>query len=380
VRNRNQDQLQSLLARRTSSAIDHVMRGDGSLAKEDLDSLEQLARLIEIRNVADSAGPRRAWPIASMLAGTLLIVSVLLFARVRETEIELEVNATEVRFGLPSRQVLFEGVNLMALGVAGLKGIRFPEEYEQDLSNQTIADGEDSALRLEAVQSGLRAGSISIGSIVPAAGTDVWLRRGDLPKQYRLSLRNPQVTIQIDVAGPIRVSRAGVSTKTFDIAAPRAIFLEPGNGVVDVDLVFLDPERSGMKPQVPVRGLIFFRIDEFADRGVSIVRRLSTITAGTLYFESLNGAAHPLRAGEALRFGQATGQIRTIRLDGERLSVNFHGRVRGMETGSEDSPRSLMPTWLEWLKARHGLSLLWGTTLYLFGLVLGVARWIRIPL
>jgi hypothetical protein len=51
-----------------------------------------------------------------------------------------------------------------------------------------------------------------------------------------------------------------------------------------------------------------------------------------------------------------------------------------METGSEDSPRSLMPTWLEWLKARHGLSLLWGTTLYLFGLVLGVARWIRIPL
>jgi hypothetical protein len=37
-----------------------------------------------------------------------------------------------------------------------------------------------------------------------------------------------------------------------------------------------------------------------------------------------------------------------------------------------------MPTWLEWLRARHGLSLLWGTALYLFGLAVGVLRWWRL--
>jgi hypothetical protein len=34
-----------------------------------------------------------------------------------------------------------------------------------------------------------------------------------------------------------------------------------------------------------------------------------------------------------------------------------------------------MPTYLEWLRARHGLSLLWGTTLYLFGVIVGALRW-----
>ena len=34
-----------------------------------------------------------------------------------------------------------------------------------------------------------------------------------------------------------------------------------------------------------------------------------------------------------------------------------------------------MPTYLAWLKARHGLYLLWGTTLYLFGLIASLLRW-----
>ena len=50
-----------------------------------------------------------------------------------------------------------------------------------------------------------------------------------------------------------------------------------------------------------------------------------------------------------------------------------------MTSGSGDTRRSLMPTYLEWLQARHGLSLLWGTTLYVFGLVVAALRWWRTP-
>jgi hypothetical protein len=50
-----------------------------------------------------------------------------------------------------------------------------------------------------------------------------------------------------------------------------------------------------------------------------------------------------------------------------------------MVTGSADNPQNLMPTWLEWLKAQHGLSLLWGSTFYLFGLALTVSRWFKGP-
>jgi hypothetical protein len=50
-------------------------------------------------------------------------------------------------------------------------------------------------------------------------------------------------------------------------------------------------------------------------------------------------------------------------------------RQLGMTTGSGEGRRTLMPTYLEWMRARHGVSLLWGTTLYLFGLIAGALRW-----
>ena len=71
----------------------------------------------------------------------------------------------------------------------------------------------------------------------------------------------------------------------------------------------------------------------------------------------------------------AAGRSRTLRLREDRIALRFHGHVRGMSTGSADSPRSLMPTYLEWIRARHGVELLWGTTLYLFGLIAGALRW-----
>jgi hypothetical protein len=37
-----------------------------------------------------------------------------------------------------------------------------------------------------------------------------------------------------------------------------------------------------------------------------------------------------------------------------------------------------MPTWLDWLKARRGLYLLWGTAIYVFGLIAGVLRWLKV--
>ena len=72
--------------------------------------------------------------------------------------------------------------------------------------------------------------------------------------------------------------------------------------------------------------------------------------------------------------------MRTMRLEPGHLTMNFHGRVRGIKTGSDASPRSLMPTWLDWLRAQHGLSLLWGTSVYCSGSVSPVVRWFRAPL
>ena len=134
-----------------------------------------------------------------------------------------------------------------------------------------------------------------------------------------------------------------------------------------------------MTPQVPIERLAMRRVDEFGDRGLSIVRTVSTIVSGTLFFESLNGLRRPLQSGEALRFERSSGEMRTVQLEPGHLTMGFNGWVSGMKTGSDESPRSLMPTWLDWLRARHGLSLLWGTSVYLFGIGLAVVKWFKAP-
>jgi hypothetical protein len=84
-----------------------------------------------------------------------------------------------------------------------------------------------------------------------------------------------------------------------------------------------------------------------------------------------------IRTGEILTFGESDGEIRTAQLRPDRLSISFDGTVRGMSTGDEHERRSLMPTWLDWLKAQHGLSLLWGSSLSAAGIAMAVLRWFK---
>ena len=66
------------------------MQSGGEIAEDEVAALGRLARLVELRKAAEPPPPLRVWPLVALGAGTLLIASILLFARVGETEIELE--------------------------------------------------------------------------------------------------------------------------------------------------------------------------------------------------------------------------------------------------------------------------------------------------
>jgi hypothetical protein len=338
-------------------------------------ALGRLARLVELGKAAEPTPPRQLWPLLVLGGSTLLVASVLLFARVTETEVELELGATEVSFSLLGQQVLFENMSMSSLVASGLRRVTLPEVDDADPGD--ASPDEDASVRLETVQDGTRRGTIGITAIVPGAGADVWIRRADVPGQYRLSIRNATDPIQVDVGGPVHIAASGIRPRIVDPKTPQAIVLEPSREIVDLDLTFVDVAGAAMTPQVPIEHLAMRRVDEFGDRGRSIVRTISTIVSGTLFFESLNGQQRPLRSGEALRFEHSSGEMRTVRLEPSHLTMSFHGRVRGMKTGSDESQQNLMPTWLDWLRARHGLSLLWGTSVYLFGIGTAVVRWFK---
>jgi hypothetical protein len=368
--------LRQMLAVKTAAAIDRARESSGDVPQAELDALNRLARLLELESATVERRPKRAWEVATILIGTLIMVSVLLFAHRTRTEVELEIDATHIGFSTSSEQVLFEELDLSTLGVSGLSRITLPEAAVAAFGDPLI-EQPDQAIRLAVAEIDGRRGAIGISEIKPTKATSVDLRLKGDDAEYRLSLKDPRMTIDIGLIGPIRITIAGLGERTIDLAIPQGLALEPAGGSVDLDLTFRDVERAAMTPQVPVSKLEFWRVDEFGDRQVSILRTLSTILAGKIYFEELNGTSRSLRAGEVLRFEQLDGEIRTLRMRSDRLSLGFHGDVRGMSTGHSDGVRSLMPTWLDWLKAQHGLSLLWGTTLYLTGFVVAALRWFR---
>jgi hypothetical protein len=368
------NQLRDLLRRQAEAASDEATQAGGNISPERVEELKRLAQLVEITEAAQPQPARKRWPILVALGGTLLIVSILLFARVAETEIELDLALSEVGFVLPKQQVLAETMGLAALGVSGLREIQLPEIGGPGDSGPQASD----RVRLSTASGasgGKRQGSITLATLLLPPETRVWLCYTGLPHQYRLSLKGANLELRADVNGPLEIGLPDRVAAAFNFVTPQPVRLLPDTDAVDLDLTLLDTGKSVFSPQVSATNLSLFQIDRYQDDERIVVRRVSSILNGALIFESLNQRELKLRPGEMIHFEQIRGEIRTLRLQDNLIDLKFHGRVRGLGAGSEENRRSLMPTWLEWLRERHGLSLFWGAAIYLFGLIAGVLRW-----
>ena len=372
------DKLRGLLHRQASMMSEEALKSGGQISDKQVKTLERLAQLVKICNAAKP--PPKRWPLLVVLGVTLLILSILLFSRVSETEIELDMALSEVSFTSSSQQVLSEAIGLSELGVLGLREIRLSR------ARGRIAEifGEhqyiNAAIRLSKVSDGERQGTIMLGMLELPPGTRVRLHHKEVLHQYRLSLEGKDLKLRAEVNGTVQVNLSGIPEERLQFSSPRSIKLLPNSKEVDLDLTFSGTSKHVFSPQLSVENLSFIRIDEIIGTERTVVKYVSTVLSGKLYFESLGGQMRTIRPGEAIRFETSSGQMRTIQLHNEHLSIKFRGRVRGMSTGIGESSRSLMPTCLEWLRARHGLALLWGTALYLFSLIIGVLRWWRIIL
>jgi hypothetical protein len=104
-------------------------------------------------------------------------------------------------------------------------------------------------------------------------------------------------------------------------------------------------------------------------------QQASTVLSGTIFFEDL-GKETKLRDGEWLEIGTSgIGLVRPPRQSGSSLVWRYRASVESLKSGPADSQRDLKPSWLEYAQAQHGLELLWGTALSLFGLGGTLLRW-----
>ncbi len=338
-----------------------------------LRALAGVAELARIRDAARSDG-RAKWLVAAALAATLALVSILLFARMNETEIELVVTASEVSLTLASDQVVTAGFLLSRLGIAGVSEIDW-SNIADNVPGGPILNGRSPAISLTATGRDNRSGIVTLDNAMIPAGTRVTVRRSSSPKDFQVTVSAPHLALRAAVTGPVLVGVVGGRAGVIDSTIPKPIPMLASEDGVDIDLTFPSLPQRPIAPQLQVKDIAFSRIDQFLGTQESVVRHLSTIISGVVYFESLNGNERRLRSGEELRFEHSAGVLRAIELTEGGIVVQFHGRVGGMQTGIGDTRRTLMPTYLDWLQARHELVLLWGSSLYLFGLVVAVLRW-----
>ena len=365
------NQIRDLLKKKLSQLTNAALRDTGEVTIKKLAELGRLARLVEIVDSFQSPPVRRRWLLIAALVGTLLIVSILLFVRISEAEIELDMKLSGVSFELTRQQVLTDAVNLSALGISGLQNIRVPRS-EGKASKSVGRNEERVAISLTNISGDERLnGMITLPALILPTGTRIWLNHTNVPKQYRLSLKGNDLNFQANMRGEIDIGLSNAPIDKFNFLIPRSIKLRPyPDEVVDLDMTFPEATSNMLSTQINVSHLSFIRIEQFTDgKGNVFPQYVSTILSGMLYMESLKGREWRIRPGETIRFSQILGFIRYLQLFDDHISLQFSGHVRGMSTGTMNNQRSLMPTCLEWLKAHHSLALLWGTTLYIFGLI-----------
>ena len=371
---RPRESLRALRDAEAAKAAQDALR-TGEVSQEEIDALDRLTRLVEIDEARRPTWRSRA-PIIGVTIATLLVLSVLFFARVTSTEIELDVEATRVSFVLPSRQTLTDMLPLSRLGVGRLREAVIPRARDRD-SEVFRSDEGEVGVQVEPATNGDHRGTVTLAGLVLPPAAAVSLTHAGVPRQYRVDITAAAPDLHVALSGPTDLRSTGGGRRTLDFDVPGDLTLRSGKNGLFFDLSLQDGPSSALARQLAAQNISLQDVDETVDGNRTVIKRVSAIVSGTLYLEALDGKERKLRAGELLQFSRSEGELRSVRLEDDRIVLNFQGTVRGMTIGRGINQISLMPTWLEWLQARHGVGLFWGSALYLCGLATAVFKWLR---
>ena len=394
------DDLREHLASQTQAAISEAKDYDGEISAEKLESLERLARLVEINQRLEKPTSRKRWPVILVLMVTGLFISFLL-TPISTMEIELELTLTDLEFTIPKHQDLTQDVlEISSIGASGLQTIVFPNILEIETSIDSSSRMSNNRIRISTqLATNGPQGNLSLEQVLVSGNTRIHVSNTAIPSQFRISLFKDQARIpkasasngsslpekneesvtlkpiRIGAHGPIKIESPQIHRQKIDLKIPKSFRLTPGPESFNLDFTLPADKSINFATQILANDFSFYRIDEHIDLDHSLSRKRSTILSGAYYLESLNNEKRLVRPGEMIQFRHIQGLIRELQLEGDKITLKFHGTVNGMHSGSGDNLRSLMPSRLERLKSHHHLTLFWGATLNIFLLILSILKW-----
>jgi hypothetical protein len=370
----------------------------GSVSPEELAAIERMSKALDYQRALEKQRRQKRWPLVTGAALTLALILILATNRVTETEVDLDATVTGLEFTIgtqgqpsvaPESTPLLGDIALANLDLQGLRSVTasFLTGTLAPLPIREAYIGPASEMRgtpVSAPAITLQGLSLSPGSsvtVTTAAGSNhVGIEEN----------QNSPIEIPVSAEGSLDIV-LDAETRKQELKTPKSLDFEsaadPNHRFV-AELSPAPPAGLRFNPSTPISRLSLIRQEDVYQEHGREPRLTSTILSGVIRLEALD-KERPLRDYDWLRFESANGVLRSVTVSeftvgqgapGQRsLRVRFSGVARGMKIGrSAGTELSLMPTWLEWLTARHAATLAWSSLIYVVGLILGVLKWLEI--
>ena len=213
------ERLRQQFVKRLGATRAAALAAGGEVPEQEVTSLERLHRLLHL----EAPAPRTRRPMLVLVAVVLTVASVLLFARVSSTDIELRAAASELRFTNTAAMPLTPVLRLQSVAVAGAKRVEgLPRPG--GLGGDTTGEGTAVAFRLGVRSAATPAsgGSVTLEPISVPANARLELEPVEGGTALRLSVTSAGLVLRISTSGPLDLERGGRSAEAWTAGTPQA--------------------------------------------------------------------------------------------------------------------------------------------------------------
>ncbi len=261
---------------------------------------------------------------------------------------------------------------------ASAPDIVFHARYQDIFEKLSIMRMDFSDLQIE-IDGRTMKGSFSIigGQIKPQLYT--YLENGTIATSHAASADSYTVR----VGGPGKdhmffVNLKGVTvaqgdTKIF-VKQYRAQITPQDDVVGEISAVAKYDQPATFLEQENVEDVQFHKITRF-DKGPKYAYPPgSSITSGRIDFVTIPGKSHTLYPGESFQVDDFIGQgrLQSLAVTKEGFQITYDVNVADIRTGEFQKERSIMPSYFEYYQSQQGLGVIYGTTVSLISILIGV--------
>lgn len=368
------NELRRMVDSKRRALVDDAMR-TGTVSKsalEELESLDTLANTLD-RTVEHSR-------IAALLLAAAIAVALLVMAAtdVDSAAIDLDVQASSVRFTVADTQVVIDALQASSLRVSPVKRLDLPPA--SDKAPETV-DGSSEPFALSyaatAAAAGHQRGAITLDALTVAHDAGVRVS-ADQAATGRLELSIEQdepLEVRAAVEGAYEL-RFQTTRRVSSFAAPVPLKVAT-SGKVPVAIALTSVSKQNLVAGLAVSSLSLVDNVDIPQRTGTLVLDRGTISGGRLGFTEFKDRTVELRSRQVITFDGLAGYVDILELTAEGLHVHFTGRTARIERHSGNVSVSLMPTVFEWVSDRHLIWALWTAGVSVFGVVSLFWTWWR---